>query len=157
MPVIDTSSWLTRLESSDWLKVSPQTLANYERRGLLHPQYAMRHDSRDIEHRCTVYNPDELAKLAKRINRHAMSPRDPGEIQARCCELLDQGKTVREIVVELREQFDVIRDLRDKWLDAGGADIVITPEAKKAFEQTVGAFTSVTDLVELITKKLASS
>lgn len=148
----DTSAWLTRLESSDLLTVSTQTLANYERRGLLHPQYAIRPDAHGQRHRVTVYDPKELAKLP----RFGRVTREAGEVSARACELFREGKTNQEVVVELRETFDRIQELREKWLDAGGVDLVISPSAKELFEKIVGPFKSVTDLLEIVTKKLAT-
>jgi hypothetical protein len=150
-----TSTWLTRNEASDMLMISTQTLANYERRGLLHPQHAYRPDHRGVEHRVVVYDPNELKKVP-RYNRGGISPREPGEVAARAFELFREGKTVEVAVIELRETPDKIHELRDKWLDAGGADFVITPEAKAAFEKIVGPFTSVVELLEIVSKKLAA-
>jgi DNA-binding transcriptional MerR regulator len=149
----DTSTWLTRNESSDLLTVSTQTLANYQRRGLLHPQYVVRADVHGQRHRVTVYDPKELAKLP-RFGR--LSPHEPGEVTARACELFREGKTNEEVIIELRETFDRIQELREKWMDASSAALVISPGAKESFEKIVGPFKSVADLLEIVTKKLAT-
>lgn len=143
----DTSSWLTRNESADLLRVSVTTIANHERRGKLHPQFVYRPDPRGIEHRVAVYDPKELSKLPHAQAQRPLAAREPGEVAARCFELFDQGKTIREAVIELRETPDRVRALHESWLDAGGADLTITALAKEAFEKVVGPFSSVADLL----------
>lgn len=95
-----------------------------------------------------VYSPQELQKLANRMNRPAVSQRDTGEVTARAFELFDEGRSVREIVRELRLTVEAVRELHEKWGDTGGADVVISPNAKDALEKIVGPFKTVTDLVE---------
>jgi hypothetical protein len=135
------------------LACSAQTLANYERKGDLHPQHAYRPDGRGVEHRVIVYNPHELKKLATRMNRPGVvSPRHAGEITARVFELIEEGRTGREIVRELRLTIEEVRELREKWQTEGGADLIISPNAKETLEKTVGPFKDVTDLVERVAK-----
>lgn len=150
----DTNGWLTRNQSADLLHMSVSSIANWERRGKLHPRYAYRPDSRGIEHRVSVYDPDELQRLPPQVFR-APIPRQPGEVAAQCFELFDQGKTMREVVVELRETPEYVRSIYEHWLDTGGADLVITAEAKQALEKIVGPFDSVTELVEHVSKLAA--
>ncbi len=152
----DTSGWLSRNESSDWLGVSSQTLRNYERRGRLHPQYVYREDAHGCTRRVTVYDPDELKKLP-RTARRVIRPREPGAVAAHCFELFSQGKSLKEIVIDLHIVPETVEALREKWLDAEGSKMVIVPEAKKALEKLVGPFTGVTDLVELCEKVVLSS
>jgi hypothetical protein len=144
----ETRDWLTRNEASDMLTCSHQTLANYERRGDLHPQFAYRPDGRGAEHRVIVYNPHELKKLAIKLRRHVLQPRDPGEMAARAFELFREGKSMEDVVVELRLLPDQVRELHDKRLELGGADLVIHPLAKEALEKIIGPFKDVTELVE---------
>jgi hypothetical protein len=146
---------MTRNESSDLLGVSTQTLMNYERRGDLHPQHVMRPDSNGVSRRTIVYDPKELAKLPR--YKRPVATREPGEVAAQSFELFRQGLALDEVVIALRETPDKVDQLNERWLDQTKARYVITPEAQKALEQLVGAFTSVTELVELITKKLASA
>jgi hypothetical protein len=141
---------MTRNEASDMLSVSHQTLANYERRGDLHPQFAYRPDGRGAEHRVIVYSPQELTKLAAKLRRHVTQERDPGEMAARAFELFREGKSMEDVVVELRLLPDQVRELHDKRLNMGGADLVIAPTAKEALEKMVGAFGSVTELIERV-------
>jgi hypothetical protein len=148
--VLDTRDWLTRNEATDMLSCALQTLVNYERKGVLNPEYAYRPDARGVEHRVIVYNPHELKKVANRLSRNAASPRDPGEIAARAYDLFEEGKPAKEIVRELRITSDAVRELREKWGDDGGDDLVISPSAKEALEKVVGRFDSVTELVELV-------
>ncbi len=153
IPPPDTSRWLSRNESSDLLACSQGTLLNYERRGMLHPQHVYRVDGRGVEQRLVVYNPDELKKLAARMKRPTLrSPREPGEVTALACELFREGKTNEEVVVALRETFERIDELRQKWLDARGAHLVISSTAKEELEKVVGPFVDVAELVELVAK-----
>jgi hypothetical protein len=146
----DTSSWLTRNESADLLKMSVTTIANYERRGKLHPVFTYRPDSRGIEHRVAVYDPKELIKLPHVQAPRPGASREPGEVAARCFELFDQDKTIREAVIELRETPERVRLLHESWLDTGGADLTITAVAKEAFEKLVGPFAGVAELLSLV-------
>jgi hypothetical protein len=151
--LIDTSAWLTRNESTDALSISIQTLKNYESRGLLHPLRVPRRDTRGHEQCVVVYDPKELAKLPRGVGRPFAS-RESGELNARAFEMFEQGKNNREIVIALRETSERIRELREMWLDDGGACLVISPEAKTLLENMVGSFEGIADLVELVTAKL---
>lgn len=148
-----TDGWLTRNEATDVLRCSPQTLKNYEDRSMLHPQRAVRKDRSGIERVMIVYNPKELAELPARNpgGQPRVAVREPGEQAARAFELFRQGWALDEIVIELRETPDRIDQLHEHWLDHTRARLVITPEAKKAFESAVGPFESVTDLLERVT------
>lgn len=131
------------------LRRSVTTIANYEREGKLHPQYVYRADSRGIEHRVAVYDPKELTPL-RHPDLRPLAIREPGEVAARSFELFNQGKTLRDVVIELRETPDQVRQLHESWLDSGGADLTITPIAKEALEKVLGPFTSVADLLTLV-------
>lgn len=151
----DTRDWLTRSEAADMLACSAQTLANYEGKGSLHPQYAYRPDGRGVEHRVIVYSPHELKKLASRMNRPGVvSPRHAGEITARAFELFEEGRSGREIIRDLRLTVEELRELREKWVDEGGADLIISPNAKAALEKIVGTFSDVTQLTERVTEEI---
>jgi hypothetical protein len=151
----DTTRWLTRLESADLLNTSTQTLKNYERRGKLHPLRVARKDTRGHEQITVVYDPDELAKL-RSISRFVI-PREPGDVCAHAFELFGEGKTEQEVLIEVRTTPEVIRDLHEKWFDMGGANLVISPDAKELFEKVVGPFGSVAELVVLVTKLKAAT
>ena len=146
----ETRDWLTRYEASDQISCSLQTLSNYERKGMLHPQRTYRLDGRGIERLVIVYNPEEVTKLAIRMNRGAILPRDAGEVTGRAFDLFDEGKSEREIIRELRLTVEAVQELHEKWRDTGGTDVVISPKAKEALEKIVGPFKTVTDLVERI-------
>jgi hypothetical protein len=141
--VADTRRWLTRKEASDMLSCSAATLVNYDRRGTLHPQYAYRSDGRGHSVRQLIYDPAELAKLQPRVRR-ALA-RDPGEIAARAFEMFRDGQTLAEVVVALRSTPEAVEYLREKWLDMGGADLVINPVVKEELEKVVGVFASVVE------------
>jgi peptidyl-tRNA hydrolase len=97
-----------------------------------------------------VYDPNELAKIKGMKHGKLDASRDPGEIAARCFEAFIRGSTLCEIVIDLREHPDKIRDLHDKWLDMGGANFVISPEAKAELEKMLGPFGNVATLVDLV-------
>jgi hypothetical protein len=77
-------------------------------------------------------------------------PRDAGEVAARCYELLDMGKSDRELVIELRITPDLADYHRARWVDGGGASRVLNEAAWKAIEGVVGTFGSITELVDRI-------
>lgn len=128
-----------------------KTIASHERRGKLHPAYVYRRDSRGIEHRVSVYDPKELIKLLPQAHRPALA-RDPGEVAARCFELFNDGKSIRDVVIEMRETPDRVQGLYESWSSVAGVDgeLTITRTAKEALEKFVGPFSDVTDLVSLV-------
>jgi hypothetical protein len=100
-----------------------------------------------------VYDPHELKKLAVKLRRNLnIQPRDPAEMSARAFELLREGKSMEDVVIELRMHPDDVRVLHDKRMDMGGASLVITPTAKEVLERIVGNFNSVAELVERVTQ-----
>ena len=153
-----TDGWLTRNQATDMLRCSANTLKNYEDRGMLHPRQAVRTDRSGIERMMLVYDPQELADLPQRNpgGQPRIAVREPGELAARAFEYFRQGLPLDEIVIELRETPDRIDQLHEHWLDQTKARYVITAEAKKALEMTVGAFESVTELVELVRHRLSA-
>ena len=153
----ETDGWLTRNETSDLLRCSLQTLKNYQAQGKLNPQWALRCDSNGRERMMLVYNPKELTELPAKRPGPREAVREPGEQAARIFELLREGRGLDEIVIEMRETPERIDYLHERWLDQTKERYVITPEAKKLFEQIVGPFKDVTGLVELVTKKLAAT
>src|SRR5262249_37611737 len=122
----------------------------------LHPQAAYRPDSRGVEHRVIVYNPHELKKLAIKLRRHVLQPRDPGEMAARAFELFREGKTLEEGVIALRMQRHEVTTLHEKWMDMGGADLVISPTAKETLEKVLGSFATIAELIDRVAKLRAA-
>jgi hypothetical protein len=102
-----------------------------------------------------VYNPEELTELPTRngAGQPRVAVREPGEQAARAFEMLREGRALDEIVIELRETPDRVDYLNERWLEQTQTRYVITPEAKKALEQFVGPFNSITDLVDLVKKR----
>ena len=153
----ETDGWLTRNEATSLLRCSPQTLKNYEERGLLHPRHALRRDGKGADRTLIVYNPKELSGLPVRTGggQPRIEVREPGEQAARAFELFRKGCDLDEVVIELRETPERIDQLHDHWLEQTKARYVINPEAKKLLEQMLGEFKSVTEMVELIAGKLS--
>lgn len=147
----DTSNWFTRSEVVQFAGIGMSTLVAFEKRGLLKPRCVYRLDTRGAERRTMVYDPDEVRLLPR---RERVSTRSAGETTARAFELFREGRTLEEVVIELRETFDRVRDLHDNWLDAGGADRTISLVAWKELERLVGPFANVTELVEKLQQQL---
>lgn len=152
----DLGGWLTRNEVCDMLKVSPQTIQNYESRKLLNPLHGLRKDRTGLERVMLVYNPTELAALPSRTGAGLprIDARAPGEQAAQAFQAFREGKPLDLIVIELRETPDRIDYLHERWLDQTKARHVITPTVKQALEEMLGEFKSVTELVELQAKLL---
>lgn len=152
----DTSSWLTRNEAADALRRSVTTIATYERQGKLNPLHVYRPDSRGIEHRVAVYDPKELVVL-RREDARPLASREPGEIAAQSFELFNRGMTIREVVIELREPPDRVQQLHESWLTTGGSEdtaLTITTAGKEDLERLIGPFTTITELLQLIQRRL---
>lgn len=150
----DTSTWLSRHEATDLIGCSHSTLLNYERRGVLHPQVALRPDPQGIERRTMVYHPDDLKKIKGRVRR---AVREPNEFSAMAFDLFRAGMSLEAVVSELRTAPEEIERLHEKWLDLGGARLVISGTAKEALAEIVGPFESVTELVERVVKLKTSA
>lgn len=149
-----TDGWLTRNEVCDLLRCSPQTIKNYEHREKLHPRSAIRKDRSGVDRQMRVYDPKELTALPPRNpgGEPRVDARAPGELAARAFELFRQDLDLDEVVIELRETTDRIDHLYERWLDYSRGRHVITAEARKALEQAIGPFGTITDLIEIIAK-----
>jgi len=152
---VDRSAYWDRIQIVDKLGVSVHAISGWERRGLLKRYVALRPDRRGHVRPVFVYDPNEIARLPKR-ERFGLFV-DPGELAARAFEAFDEGCTIRELVIKLRQTPLVIEELRERWLNAGGAALVITPTMKAELEKHVGEFGDVAELVAQITKKIAES
>ena len=152
--VIDTAGWLSREQAVDSLGVSYDTIESWQRRGLLKPQLAARGTLRKV----FVYDPQVLARMPRKTRARAQSPSEAaGELNAQVFEMLDAGKTVREIVIKTRETQAKIESLREGWLDAGGCDLVIGGIAKSELEKVIGPFQTVNEMVVRILAREAKA
>jgi len=142
----DIDGWLTRNDICDLLGVSFQSIRTLEAREMLHPRRVRRAVGDGSERLVYIYDPKEVARVPMKDRMVAI--RTPGETCARCFELFDLGKSIREIVIEMREMPDVIETYKEKWLDAGGSDRVITPAAWEILAGVVGSFDSIADLID---------
>ncbi len=143
---------MTRYDLVQVAGIGLSTIPALERRGLLHPQRVYRRDARGAERSTMVYSPAEVAKLPCR--GRTSSDRSPGEMNARAFELFREAKTDEEVVIELRETVDQIRDLREQWINAGGVSWMIVPAVRLALQKLVGPFKDVTELVDKLQLKL---
>lgn len=154
--LLKTDGWLTRSEAIDLLHCSPTTIKNYEERGKLHPQQALRRDSAGTERVMLVYSPKELAELPPRTYlQPSARVREPGEQASAVFRMLREGRPLDDIVIDLCETPDRIDYLNERWMAQTNARHVITPKAYEAFEQLVGPFSDVTGLFNLVAAKLA--
>lgn len=151
---LDTSTWYTRAEATAAMNIAPQTLKNYEKRGVLKPLRIRRPDARGHEQVVVVYNPKELSRIPR---GGPFISREVGELNARANEMFAKGFSISDVVIELRETSDVIRQFHEKWLDDGGSRWVITPEAKEVLEQQLGPFADVAELIDRVTAKCSGS
>jgi len=148
--VPDVDGWLTRLQVAELLGISVSTIRTLENRDLLHGRRVLRAVGDGTERLIMIYDPKEVARVPRRDRMTAI--RTPGETVARCFELFDLGKSIREVVIEMREMPDVIETYREKYLDAGGSARVITPHAWEIIAGVVGPFESVADLIGIVRK-----
>ena len=142
---VDTTGWPTTNEVSDRLGVSNNTVLAWKRRKKLLPVKAKKPHPTGGVREVDVYDPRQIEAIA--IERRQTSAKDPGECAARVFEMLDQGRPPREIVTALRITPDYVEELRERWMDLGGADIVIGPAAQAELEKHVGTFSGVAGLV----------
>jgi hypothetical protein len=101
-----------------------------------------------------VFKEAEVRKFLRRRD-----PNEEDEVAARAFEMFEEGRPIREIVIALRVRPERIERLHDQWKDFGGAELVITPVAKRELERIIGPFVGVADIVERVAElagKLAS-
>ncbi|HKQ72054.1 MAG TPA: hypothetical protein VJT73_22065 [Polyangiaceae bacterium] len=75
-----------------------------------------------------VFDPAEVDAYAKRRS----VPKTSGELAARAFEMFRDGKDFRDVVIELREHPDVIRELYEKY--AAGGDVIVSARAAREIE-----------------------
>ncbi len=150
-PSRDLTAWLTREQASDLLGVSYETIRRYEQIGRLHAEERFNPNTGRV---ARVYEPAELAKIPRRFK--AAAPNEQGELCARIFELLDAGRTVREIVIECRETATKVDEIKEQWLDAGGGELAIAPAVKAELERALGPFATAAELVKRVRERIAS-
>lgn len=127
-------------------RVSWNTIKNWTKKQLLHPQLALRPLANGAMREVFVYDPRELARMARR----KADANDAGEIAARAFELFEHGKSLREVVIALRETLPKVEELHEQWTRSGGSELVITSVAKRELEVLVGPFEGVAGLVQRV-------
>jgi len=148
---IDIRGWLTRNQVADLLSCAVASVITYERKGLLHPQRELRTDGR-VMRQMIVIDPAEVARLPRK--KLFVVASNPDELCSRAFEMFDDGKSVREIVIELRAHKEKIDALKQEWLDAGGCDLIVTPAIKEQLERHVGMFSTVGELADRVAETL---
>jgi excisionase family DNA binding protein len=150
----DEPRWLTATEAADLLGVSYNTIVNWENAGRLHAHKQRRLLTNGQHREIRVFKEAEVRKFLRRRD-----PNEEDEVAARAFEMFEAGRQIREIVIALRVRPERIERLHDQWKDFGGAELVVTPVAKRELERIIGPFVGVADIVERVAelaKKLAS-
>lgn len=148
----DISTWLTRLQVSDLIGVSINTIKSWEGQ-YLHPR--MRPGTAAERGRMVyVYDPHEVASLPNNLRRRAAVRDNPDELASVAFEMFERGCRLRDLVIKLRKRPEVIEELHERWLTMGGADSVINEAAHAELARFVGPFTSVPELVERVKEAL---
>lgn len=89
--------------------VSYNTIVNWVNAGRLHPQKEMRLLTNGQHREIKVFKQAELMKLIRRRD-----PNEPGEVAARAFELFQEGRSIREVVIALRQTPERIEELHDQ-------------------------------------------
>lgn len=149
---------MTCRQVSDALGCSENTVRSWVHRGVIKSgQRTQRRHRNGGLYWVDVFDPREINRLdAQRRKGAAPPPSDPGEVAAQAFELFELGTPLRQVVVRLRQQPARISELHEQWMDLGGADVVITAEAKEALAKIVGPFDDVADLVKLVATRLSA-
>jgi hypothetical protein len=71
----------------------------------------------------------DSAEVATIASSRAVRPNAGGEIAARACELFREGKGVVDVVIALRQSFEVVRSIFQAFLEEQGAVLVPGPVA----------------------------
>lgn len=152
VPVKDLSTWLTRQEVADLTSVSYGTVTAWEKSGLLTPEYRAREGQgpRSVP----VYDPRQVVSIPRR--KRVVIPDSPDELTARSFEMFEMGLSLAEIVIATRTRLETIEDLHARWLDVGGADLVLTPKARESLSAHLGPFDTVAELVERVREAFAA-
>jgi hypothetical protein len=148
--------WMTRNEAAELLFVSHNTIVEWQRKGLIASTIAR---SRTGNHETHYYNPDELRRVPRRANRF-IGPNSPGEIAARVFELLRDGLSVAEVVIEARVEPAIVEDLRQQWLESNEHALLVPERERDEIERLLGNEVEVrtaAELVKLIRDHVAST
>lgn len=148
-PGVDTSTWLTSVESGALIGVSHCTVRTWSHAGKITTGRGRRAQPSGAVREVDVFDPQELAVFCAR-RRITRVPSGPGEIAATAFQLFDQGASLRSVVVDVRETPQRVAELHEQWLEFGGCDLVIGREAREALVGLVGEFSDVADLVRAV-------
>jgi hypothetical protein len=150
---VDTATWLTCAEASDLLHVSEGTIRSWARDGgRLHPRKGQRVLASGRKATLDLYDPHELAPMGRR--GRSPVPSGPGEAAARAFELFDAGRSLRQVVIDLRETPEKVSELHDQWHDLGGCEMVIGGTARAELERFLGPIRDVAELVKRVSDLL---
>lgn len=141
----DLEGWLTFEQSQMITGVSRPTLQKWIEEGKIRTERARRYGNHHVR---VILHPGDVAKCQRPNDKSQRLISDADEFAARVFEFLDAGRSVREIVVLARAQPSRIEDLRQQWMDAGAADMIITMKAHAELVRFLGPFQTVVELVE---------
>ncbi len=146
----DKPIWLSATEAADLCRVAHNTIRNWVKAGHLHPVQQMRVLPSGQRRAVQVFRKSELLKMIERrdTNEH-------GEAAARAFELFEQGQSLRQVVIALRQTPERIEELHDQWERCGGSELVLTAVAQRELVRLLGPFDGVADVVQLVAELVA--
>lgn len=142
--------YLKRDEAADLLGVSVQTMLTHEQRGRIVAYWAVTPTQSGQLRNSPLYKIEDVLKLPRKTNH--LTSENPDELCARVFEALEEGKSLREIVILLRVGYQRLLELHEQWKDSGGVIMEISDEQRRALESKLGPIASVGHLVELVNK-----
>ena len=151
-PSVDIGACLTRRQVADLLSVNIATVHDWEKAGLITAYLRPAPEGQTGPSMVTVYDPNQIVAMPARRRKRLID--DPGELHARAFELFDRGRSLRQVVIELRRKADEIEALYEQWLDFGGAVYVLNEAARDELARFVGPFETVDQLLVAVREKL---
>lgn len=136
--------FVTRTEACDLLGCSQMTLRSYGIKGLLVEHRGIHEDARGTPRELILYDPSELARLPRKVRTPVNAG---GEAAARAFEMFDLGTPLREVVIEVRELPERVRQWHEEWKLGGGAEVTVTGIQRDHLVQLVGDFKDVAGLI----------
>ena len=123
----DPTTWLQRFEVARILGLTRNGVFDIEHRGGLHPIRNARGDK--------LFDPDEVQAWAIAHPKQGRKLYDDGDIAAAAFKLFSDGKTRREVVIELRITCDRVDKLYEQYrVD----DLDVALAARRAAERRAG-------------------
>jgi hypothetical protein len=145
--------YLTRIEAADLLGTSPASIIQLERHGKLPVHWTVLENALGNMRNAPVYKIEDLLKLPRK-DRARNAVHDPDELCARAFELFEKGKTIKQVVIELRASLLKIQELRSQWLEISEPLLEVDEESRQRLVQLLGPFEGAGELVTLVETRI---